>query len=63
MFGRTYHHDVLRKYVIIFGTVFNNIWITRDDKNGESIQTLKVPLSYGPKEKFLATQRCRTRSV
>ena len=54
MFGRTYHHDVLRKYVILFGTVFNDIWITRDNSAGESIQTIKVPLSYGPKEKFLA---------
>lgn len=54
MFGRTWHHDTLRKYVILFGTVFNDIWITRDNANGESIQTLKVPLSYGPKEKFLA---------
>lgn len=54
MFGRTYHHDVLRKYVILFGTIFNDIWITRDNSTGESIQTLKIPLSYGPKEKFLA---------
>jgi hypothetical protein len=54
MFGSTWNHDTLRKYVIIFGTVFNNIWITRDSSTGESIQTLKVPLSYGPKEKFLA---------
>lgn len=54
MFGRTWHHDTLRKYVILFGTIFNDIWITRDAANGESIQTLKVPLSYGPKEKFLA---------
>ena len=54
MFGRTWHHDVLRKYVILFGTIFNDIWITRDNAAGESIQTLKVPLSYGPKEKFLA---------
>ena len=54
MFGRTWHHDTLRKYVILFGTIFNDIWITRDSASGESIQTLKVPLSYGPKEKFLA---------
>ncbi len=54
MFGRTWNHDTLRKYVILFGTLFNNIWITRDNASGESIQTLKVPLSYGPKEKFLA---------
>ena len=54
MFGTTYHHNVLRKYVILFGTVFNNIYITREDSTGETIQTMKVPLSYGPKEKYLA---------
>jgi hypothetical protein len=54
MFGRTWNHDTLRKYVILFGTLFNDIWITRDNRNGESIQTIRVPLSYGPKEKFLA---------
>ena len=54
MFSKTWNHNTLRKYVILFGTLFNNIWITRDNSTGESIQTLKVPLSYGPKEKFLA---------
>jgi hypothetical protein len=54
MFGTTYSNGILRKYVILFGTVFNNIYITREDSNGESVQTLKVPLSYGPKEKYLA---------
>ena len=54
MFGTTWYHGVLRKYVVLFGTLFNNIYINRQDKNGEVIQTLKIPLSYGPKEKFLA---------
>lgn len=54
MFGRTWNHDTLRKYVILFGTLFNNIWINRDNSSGQSIQSIKVPLSYGPKEKFLA---------
>ena len=54
MFGTTFDHNTLRKYVVLFGTVFNNIYITRQNPTGETIQTLKVPLSYGPKEKFLA---------
>jgi hypothetical protein len=54
MFGSTFHHNTLRKYVVLFGTVFNNIYITRQDADGETVQTLKVPLSYGPKEKYLA---------
>ena len=52
MFGQTWQHDILRKYVVLFGTLFNNIYVNRDD--GEVKQTLKVPLNYGPKEKFLA---------
>ena len=54
MFGRTYYHDTLRKYVILFGTLFNDIWINREDTAGNVKQSLKVPLSYGPREKFLA---------
>lgn len=54
MFASTFHHNTLRKYVILFGTVFNNIYVTRQNNEGETVQTLKVPLSYGPKEKYLA---------
>ena len=54
MFGKTWSHNVLRKYVVLFGTLFNNLYVTRQNSTGETIQTLKVPLSYGPKEKFLA---------
>jgi len=54
MFGKTWHHGTLRKYVIYFGTLFNNLYINRKNSSGENIQTLKVPLNYGPKEKFLA---------
>jgi hypothetical protein len=54
MFGSTFSHDILRKYVILFGTLFNNIYINRTDNTGKTVQTFKVPLSYGPKEKFLA---------
>lgn len=54
MFGQTWQHSTLRKYVILFGTLFNNLYINRENSAGEVIQTMKVPLSYGPKEKFLA---------
>jgi hypothetical protein len=54
MFASTFHHNTLRKYVILFGTVFNNIYVTRQNNEGETVQTIKVPLSYGPKEKYLA---------
>ena len=54
MFGKTWHHGTLRKYVIYFGTLFNNLYINRKNSGGETVQTLKIPLNYGPKEKFLA---------
>ena len=54
MFGRTWNHDSLRKYIIVFGTVFNDIYINRLSATGEVLQTLKVPLTYGPKDKVLA---------
>jgi hypothetical protein len=43
----------MRKYVILFGTLFNDIHITRSDSAGNTTSLLKVPLSYGPKEKML----------
>lgn len=52
--ANAFSHGILRKYVIYFGTLFNNIWLKRFDNNGELIQTSKVPLNYGPREKFLA---------
>lgn len=54
MFGTPFGHGTLRKYVIFFGTLFNNIWLQRFDINGALIQNMKVPLGYGPREKFLA---------
>lgn len=54
MFGSSFYNGVLRKYVIYFGTLFNNIEIDRIDSSGNTLQTLRVPISYGPKEKYLA---------
>ena len=54
MFGQPFTHNIMRKMVIYFGTLFNNIWLNRYDLQGNLIQTSKVPLNYGPREKFLA---------
>lgn len=54
MFGQTWSHDTIRKYVILFGTLFDSIYINRENAAGEHMQTLKIPLNYGPKDKFLA---------
>lgn len=53
MFGNQYYHSIIRKYVIAFGNLFNDIVIQRFDKDGDRIQTIAVPLAYSPKEKFI----------
>ena len=51
MFGY-FSHGLIRKYVIVFGSMFNDLTVQRN--NGSSrIQTLAVPIAYGPKQKFL----------
>lgn len=54
MFGQTWSHNTIRKYIILFGTLFDNMYINRENSAGAVVQTLKIPLSYGPKDKFLA---------
>ena len=57
MFGSTFYHETMRKCVIGFGTLFNNIHITRKDGAGNITQSMKVPLAYGAKQKFLTRLR------
>jgi len=54
MFGSHYYHGAIRKYIVMFGSMFNDIGIIRYDKQGNRAQAIKVPIAYGPKEKFLA---------
>ena len=52
--GTPFYNSLFKKYVAIFGTIFNNIYIDRTDSYGNIIEQLKVPIAYGPREKFLA---------
>lgn len=54
MFGHTWYFSTIRKYVILFGTLFNDIHIVRTNAAGTTTHLLKVPLSYAPKEKMMA---------
>jgi len=54
MLGTYFYHEILRKTVIGFGTLFNDINIRHRDASGTSFSNLKVPLAYGPIQKFLA---------
>lgn len=54
MLNNHFYHGTIKKYVTVFGTLFNNVFIDRVDGSNNVIQTLKVPLAYGPKDKALA---------
>jgi hypothetical protein len=49
-----FYNEILRKTVISFGTLFNNISIKHTDSSDQVVSVIKVPLSYGPTQKFLA---------
>jgi len=53
MFGTYFYNESLRRMTIAFGQIFNNIQIKRKNSSGSVIQSIRVPLAYGPKEKFL----------
>jgi hypothetical protein len=52
-----FYHETLRRTIISFGTLFNNIQIKKTNDNGDVVQVIKVPLAYGPTQKFLARIR------
>ena len=54
MFGHTYYHGVIRKYVALFGTLFNDVFVNRYDPDSQLTRSVKVPITYGPREKVLA---------
>lgn len=54
MFGHVYYHSLIRKYVAVFGTLFNDVYLNRYDANSMMTTSIKVPISYGPREKVLA---------
>ena len=53
MFGNYFYNETIRKTVIAFGTLFNNISV-KHTQGDTTISTIKVPIAYGPIQKFLA---------
>lgn len=53
-FVNHFYNATTRKYIALFGTMFNKISITRDDNSDVQIQRMVVPIAYGPFQKFLA---------
>lgn len=49
-----FYHSTIRKSIIAFGNMFNNITIDRKNSSGAVVQSLRIPLAYAPRQKFLA---------
>ena len=49
-----FYHEILRRTVVSFGSLFNEINIKHTDNSGNVKSVIKVPLAYGPTQKFLA---------
>ncbi len=54
MLGAYTYNKIIRKCVIGFGTLFNNIEVRKEKADGTTYSRMKVPLAYGPRQKFLA---------
>ena len=54
MLGQYFYHEIIRKTIISFGTLFNTIDIQHKKPDGTVHSTVRVPIAYGPAEKFLA---------
>ena len=57
MLGQQFYHETIRKIIVSFGTIFNNIQVVKKNSSGNITQSMKVPLAYGPKQKFLTRIR------
>ena len=53
MFNSPFYHYTLRKVVASFGSLFASIYIVKRDKDNKEVERLKVPLAYGPAERYL----------
>ena len=54
MLGQYFYNQSTRNVVVAFGTLFNTIQLHKKDGSGNIVQSMKVPLAYGPKQKWLS---------
>ncbi len=48
-----YYYGVIRKNIIAFGKIFSDLIIEREDADHNKVQVIRIPIAYGPKEKWL----------
>lgn len=54
MFGDHWYNESTRRMVSVFGSLFSNLEVKKTDSSGNELQTIKVPLAYGPRQKYTA---------
>jgi len=52
--NKQFYHQTTKKAIVAFGTIFNDINIDRFNSGGDIVQTMRVPLAYSSKQKFLS---------
>ena len=62
MLGTTYYHQTIRKYVAVFGTLFNDINVVRRDASDVIKEQIKVPIAYSPRDRWILRLR-RARGI
>ena len=62
MLGTTYYHQTIRKYVAVFGTLFNDINVVRRDADDVIKEQIKVPIAYSPRDRWILRLR-RARGI
>jgi len=62
MLGTHFYNKSTNKVIVAFGTIFNNIQLKTEDPDGTVVTVQKVPLAYGPKQKFLSRLEQNTKT-
>ena len=57
MLGHSFYHSTTRKFVIMFGNIFNEIYVTRLAADKTELQQIKIPITYAPKQKWYALMK------
>lgn len=57
MLTEPFYHGTIRRYIVAFGTIFNNIRIRRFLEDGSVRQNIPIPLTFSPKQRWWSTMR------
>ena len=53
MLGHDWYNEQIKRYVTVFGTMFNDILLTKKNQDGTIAKQVRVPISFGPKERWI----------